>query len=160
MTVIDIIEEDFVNYKKPCMTIMMPRCTFKCNKEYGKTICQNSNLISAPKVRMEIKDIINLYLKNPLSEAVVFQGLEPFDSFYQILEFITRFREVCNDDIVIYTGYNKEEIKWYLFFLKDFNNIIIKYGRFIPDQKKHYDKILGIYLASDNQYAERLKGEN
>jgi len=35
-------------------------------------------------------------------------------------------------------------------------NIIIKYGRFIPDKEKHYDEVLGIYLASDNQYAERI----
>jgi len=43
-----------------------------------------------------------------------------------------------------------------LTFLKDFDNIIIKYGRFIPGQEKHYDEILGVYLASNNQYAERL----
>ena len=41
-------------------------------------------------------------------------------------------------------------------FFKNFDNIIIKYGRFIPGQEKHYDKILGVYLASNNQYAERL----
>ena len=34
--------------------------------------------------------------------------------------------------------------------------IIIKYGRFIPNQQKHYDEILGVYLASDNQYAEKI----
>ena len=156
MKVIDIIEEDFINYKKPCMTIMMPYCTFKCDKECGKQVCQNSDLASAPKIEIETENIIKKYLNNPISEAIVFQGLEPFDSFYQILDFIKKFREVSNDDIVIYTGYNKDEIKWYLTFLKDFDNIIIKYGRFIPGQEKHYDKVLGVYLASDNQYAERL----
>ena len=156
MKVIDIIDEDFINYKKPCMTIMMPYCTFKCDKECGKQVCQNSDLASAPKIEIETENIIKKYLNNPISEAIVFQGLEPFDSFYQILDFIKKFREVSNDDIVIYTGYNKDEIKWYLTFLKDFDNIIIKYGRFIPGQEKHYDKVLGVYLASDNQYAERL----
>ncbi len=156
MKVIDIIDEDFINYKKPCMTIMMPYCTFKCDKECGKQVCQNSDLASAPKIEIETENIIKKYLNNPISEAIVFQGLEPFDSFYQILDFIKKFREVSNDDIVIYTGYNKDEIKWYLTFLKDFDNIIIKYGRFIPGQEKHYDEILGVYLASNNQYAERL----
>ena len=33
-------------------------------------------------------------------------------------------------------------------------NIIIKFGRYIPNQEKHYDDVLGIELASDNQYAE------
>lgn len=156
MKVIDILQTDFVNYKKPCMTIMMPYCTFKCDKECGKQVCQNSGLASAQHIEIDTKKIIDLYLNNPISEAIVFQGLEPFDSFYQVLDFIKKFRDKTNDNIVIYTGYNKDEIKWYLTFLKDFDNIIIKYGRFIPNQEKHFDKTLGVYLSSDNQYAERL----
>ena len=160
MKVIDIIDEDFINYKKPCMTIMMPYCTFKCDKECGKQVCQNSDLASAKKINIPIKEIINRYLNNDISEAIVFQGLEPFDSFYQVLDFIKKFRQAYNDDIVIYTGYNKEEIKWYLTFLKNFDNIIIKYGRFIPNQEQHYDEVLGVNLASNNQYAERLVYDN
>ena len=156
MKIIDIIDEDFVNYKKPCMTIMMPFCTFKCDKECGKQVCQNSDLASAPKIDIPTKKIIQRYLNNPISESVVFQGLEPMDSFYQVINFVKKFREVSSDDIVIYTGYTKKEIQWYLTFFKDFDNIIIKYGRFIPDQKSHFDKVLGVNLASDNQYAERL----
>lgn len=156
MKIIDIIDEDFVNYKKPCMTIMMPFCTFKCDKECGKQVCQNSDLTSAPKIDIPTKKIIQRYLNNPISESVVFQGLEPMDSFYQVINFVKKFREVSSDDIVIYTGYTKKEIQWYLTFFKDFDNIIIKYGRFIPDQKNHFDEVLGVNLASDNQYAERL----
>lgn len=156
MKIIDIIDEDFVNYKKPCMTIMMPFCTFKCDKECGKQVCQNSDLASAPKIDIPTKKIIQRYLNNPISESVVFQGLEPMDSFYQVLNFVKKFREVSSDDIVIYTGYTKKEIQWYLTFFKDFDNIIIKYGRFVPDQKNHFDEVLGVNLASDNQYAERL----
>ena len=156
MKIIDIIDEDFVNYKKPCMTIMMPFCTFKCDKECGKQVCQNSDLASTPKIDIPTKKIIQRYLNNPISESVVFQGLEPMDSFYQVINFVKKFREVSSDDIVIYTGYTKKEIQWYLTFFKDFDNIIIKYGRFIPDQKSHFDEVLGVNLASDNQYAERL----
>ena len=156
MKIIDIIDEDFVNYKKPCMTIMMPFCTFKCDKECGKQVCQNSDLASAPRIDIPTKKIIQRYLNNPISESVVFQGLEPMDSFYQVLNFVKKFREISSDDIVIYTGYTKKEIQWYLTFFKDFDNIIIKYGRFIPDQKSHFDEVLGVNLASDNQYAERL----
>jgi len=36
-------------------------------------------------------------------------------------------------------------------------NIIIKFGRFIPDQKSHMDETLGVELASPNQYALPLK---
>jgi hypothetical protein len=63
MKIIDIIDEDFINYKKPCMTIMMPFCTFKCDKECGKQVCQNSDLASAPKIDIPTKKIIQRYLK-------------------------------------------------------------------------------------------------
>jgi hypothetical protein len=39
---------------------------------------------------------------------------------------------------------------------KQFKNIIIKFGRFVPNQEKHYDEVLGIELASPNQYARRI----
>ena len=38
--------------------------------------------------------------------------------------------------------------------LKKYKNIIIKFGRYIPNRPKKYDNILGIDLVSDNQYAE------
>jgi len=157
MKIKGIIFEDTINYKKISLTIMMPYCSFKCDKEYGSNICQNGALANSPNIEIDPKQIIKkYYLDNYLVDAIVFQGLEPFDSFYQVLDFIKKFREVSNDDIVIYTGYNKEEIKWYLLFLKNFDNIIIKYGRFIPNQEQHYDETLGVNLASNNQYAERL----
>ena len=54
------------------------------------------------------------------------------------------------------TGYYKEEIQDKIEWLKLYEPIIIKYGRFIPNQQPHYDETLGVMLASDNQYAERL----
>jgi len=61
----------------------------------------------------------------------------------------------CDDPIIIYTGYNKNEIQC-LDILNNYNNIIIKYGRYIMGQQPHYDEVLGVKLASDNQYAEKL----
>ena len=34
MKIKGLISEDFVNYKKPAMTIMFPYCTFKCGTDY------------------------------------------------------------------------------------------------------------------------------
>ena len=82
------------------------------------------------------------------------QGLEPIDSWADLQLFIQKFRERSNDDIVIYTGYYKEEIADKINWLKNYDNIVVKFGRFIPGHKKHYDEVLGINLASDNQYAE------
>ena len=152
MKIKGLISEDFVNYKKPAMTIMFPYCTFKCGTEY----CQNSPLSKADNIEMDISDIVIRYLNNPITESVVMQGLEPFDSWNDLIEFVKQLRESTDDDIVIYTGYYKEEIADKISLLSKYKNIIIKYGRYIPDQKKHYDEVLGVYLASENQYAERI----
>ena len=66
------------------------------------------------------------------------------------------FRCYTNDDIVIYTGYTEEEIKEQVGLLSKYTNIIIKFGRFVPDQESHYDDVLGIKLASPNQYARKI----
>ena len=35
-----LVDEDFVNYKKPSMFIGFPNCTWKCEKECGQKMCQ------------------------------------------------------------------------------------------------------------------------
>ena len=152
MKIKGLISEDFVNYKKPAMTIMFPYCTFKCGTEY----CQNSPLSTAEDIEMDISNIVIRYLNNPITESVVMQGLEPFDSWDDLIEFVKQLRESTDDDIVIYTGYNKEEIADKITLLSKYKNIVIKYGRYIPRQEKHYDEVLGVYLASSNQYAEKI----
>ena len=158
MIIKGIIDEDFVNYKKTSMTIMFPHCTFKCGDMY----CQNSDLVNQPDIKIDSYEICRRYLNNDISQAIVLQGMEPFDSWQDLKELVIAFRihYYCFDDIVIYTGYNKDEIKDKVDYLRMFSNIIIKYGRYIPDQKKHYDEVLGVYLASDNQYAEELQLED
>ena len=153
MKIKGLISEDFVNYKKPSMTIMFPHCNgFKCGAEY----CQNSPLAQSDDIEISIQDIVKRYLHNPITEAIVMQGLEPFDSWNDLIEFIDRLRTSTDDDIVIYTGYYKEEIADKIPLLSKYKNIVIKYGRYIPGQEKHYDEVLGVYLASDNQHAERI----
>lgn len=157
MVVKGIIEEDFVNYKNPCMTIEFPTCTFKCDKECGQPVCQNGALANSPDISIDSWKIVDKYITNPITEAIVYQGLEPFDSWDEMLELTDKFRQKTDDDIVIYTGYTKDEVKNETELLKKlYKNIIIKYGRYIPNQDKHYDEILGVELASDNQFAEKI----
>ena len=86
----------------------------------------------------------------------MFGGLEPLDQLQELLNLIGMFRCYTNDDIVIYTGYTEEEIKEQVGLLSQYTNIIIKFGRFVPDQESHYDNVLGIKLASPNQYARKI----
>ncbi len=156
MIIKGLTDEDFVNYKVPSMVIITSFCSFKCDKESGIECCQNSSLAKQKSRDISDEIIIERYIRNPITKAIVMAGLEPFDQFGEVCEFIETFRSKCDDDIVIYTGYNKDEIQSYVSELSKFSNIIIKYGRFIPDQPRHYDEVLGVYLASPNQYAERL----
>lgn len=155
MKIKGLISEDLVNYKKPSMTIIFPYCTFKCGEGY----CQNSELAKAPIIEMNINNLVDRYINNPITEAVVMQGLEPFDSWNDLKSFVHELREYCNDDIVIYTGYNKNEIIEKINELSKYTNIIVKFGRYIPNQKKHFDDLLGVYLASNNQYAEKISND-
>lgn len=158
MKIKNLIDEDFINYKKPSMFIGTSSCDFKCDKEAGCQVCQNSDLAKAPTIEIDDEEIIQRYITNPITEAILFGGLEPFDDFNDLFAFIADFRESSKDDIVIYTGYYPEEIPSYLDLLSaNYKNIIIKFGRFIPNKPHRYDELLGVELPSDNQYAKRLE---
>lgn len=159
MIIKDIIDEDFVNYKFPSMVIEFPYCSMKCDKEFGVTVCQNSSLHKQPNIDVDVDKLIQRYKSNLITRSVVCQGLEPMDSFDELISFISTLRNMgIDDDVVIYTGYTKDELieKKYLEPLMRFENIVVKFGRYVPDNNPHYDDILGVNLISDNQYAERI----
>lgn len=155
MIIKGIIQEDFVNYKEPCMTIEFPYCSWKCEKDCGRAVCHNSQLAQAENYDIPMKDIVKMYLENSISKAICFQGLEPFDS-PRWLELVDLFRQHTDDMIVIYTGYKEIELYTQIELLKQYKNIIVKFGRFIPDIDPCYDKVLGVTLASSNQYAVQI----
>lgn len=157
MKIKGLIDEDFVNYKLPSMFIATSKCSFKCDAECGKAVCQNLPLATAPVIGIGCKELVDRYVSNDISQAVCLGGLEPFDDIDELEAFICEFRSRCNDDIVIYTGYYENEIQPYINKLKaSFKNIVVKFGRYIPDQQPHYDEVLGINLASDNQKGVRI----
>lgn len=158
MKLVNLIQEDFTNYKKPSLFLGFPKCSGKCNKLNGKIVCQNEALRDVEKIEISVEEIIKLYLFNNITKALVCGGLEPFDTPEDLLEIIKAFRKVTQDDIVIYTGFTENEIKNSLIYsnLLQYSNIIIKYGRYLEGQKSHFDEILGVNLASNNQYARLI----
>lgn len=158
MIIKGLIDEDFVNYKVPSMFIITSKCSFKCEKESGVKCCQNSSLAKKRGMAVENEDLIERYVNNPITQAIVFGGLEPFDQFTDVLDIIATLRLTYNndDDVVIYTGYIEEEVEKKIEALSIFDNIIVKFGRYIPGQESHLDEVLGVKLSSPNQYAVRL----
>ena len=140
------------------MFIATTTCDFKCDRDCGRQICQNAELAHQDNIHTGDDYLINRYLKNPISKAIVFGGLEPFDQWQELFTFIQKLRIQygCKDPVVIYTGYTEQEIDGQLHFLMSMPNIIVKFGRFVPDQQPHMDPVLGVNLASDNQYAKQI----
>ena len=89
MKVKNIYYNDFINYGGHCsMTVAMPYCSFKC----GKGLCQNSSLAKSPTIEITCEELINNFLSSEIMDAVVFQGLEPFDSWEDIQCFVEAYR--------------------------------------------------------------------
>ena len=158
LKLLGVICLDAVNYKNISMTLEFPYCTFKCNKGHEEPICQNYALKAAKIHEFSNEELINYFDSLFLVDSIVMQGLEPLDSWDELISFINDFRQKYPDDhdIVIYTGYDEDEIQDKLDILKQYNNIIVKFGRYVPNDEKHYDEVLGVDLESSNQYAKRL----
>lgn len=154
MKIKGLVDEDFVNYRLPSMYVVFPYCSFKCGQW-----CQNANLANVELIDIDPQTLAMRYADNPITRAIVCAGLEPFDSFDDLLEFVDALRRLTADDIVIYTGYVKSEVQEYLNLLKPYRNIIVKFGRYLPPDAhttSRFDEVLGVTLASNNQYAERI----
>ena len=160
MTLKSIVYEDFVNYKEPVMYLGTAYCDGKCCKEANEpfSMCQNNGWRETASVAIADEKIIERYLVNDITNGVCFSGLEPFMQFEEMFNLISklRYEHSCNDVVIIYTGYDREEIADKIKALQMFKNVIVKFGRYIPNAEKHFDEVLGIYLASPNQYAEKI----
>jgi len=154
-----IMDESFQDYKLASMFIATSKCNWKCCTEGGfnKSVCQNSTIARQKDINVSADEIFSRYVSNFITNAIVIGGLEPMLQFDEVYELIKYFRQhEIHDNFVIYTGYYKKEITHSINKLLEFDNIIIKFGRYIPNQESHYDEVLGIKLASDNQYAEKI----
>lgn len=154
-----LVDEDFINYKRPSMYIATCFCDWKCCNDLNLdvSICQNSKLAESEIKSIPIKHLFDRYMKNPITKSIVFGGLEPLIQMDELLVFIEYFRNHgCYDDIIIYSGYDEYEIPIQIAELSRFENIIVKFGRYIPDSRPIFDKVLGKELVSENQYAKRI----
>ena len=160
MRVKTIVDEDFVNYNKPSMFIGTISCNGKCCIEGGfpLSVCQNDGWRGCAPIDITDEVIIKRYIQNPITHAIVFGGLEPIEQYDEVISLVKTLREDfdCHDDVVIYTGYYPEEISIILAMIEKYDNIVVKFGRYIPNMKSRFDEVLGVELASDNQYAVRI----
>lgn len=151
--------DDYVQYKKSSMVVGCYKCDFKCCKDSGMpiSVCQNQQIYNQKNIDVSEKELFEIYNENTLVKSVVFSGFEPMLQFEDVISVLKYFRENgCEDDFVIYTGYYPKEISTQLDEFKKYKNVYFKFGRYIPNNEKHFDNVLGVYLASDNQYGEKI----
>lgn len=160
MRVKTIVDEDFVNYRKPSMFIGTISCGGKCCLEGGfpLSVCQNDGWRGSAPIDIQDEVIVKRYLQNKITHSIVLGGLEPMEQSDEVLALIKTLREDfdCHDDVVIYTGYYPDEVTAILDKLQAFDNIVVKFGRYVLNMKSRFDDVLGVNLASDNQYAVRI----
>lgn len=155
MLIKQIIDEDFVNYKKPSMFLCACRCDHKCciEQDLPLNTCQNLHLLELEDICMDDWSIYQRYIANPITSAIVVGGLEPMLQPDELYKLIKTFRDNgCEDEFVIYTGYTYDEIQDSCNEICQLGHIVWKFGRFIPNDKPRKDPILGVVLASSNQY--------
>lgn len=160
MIIKGVLDEDFVNYKKTSMFICTAQCGGKCciEAKVPMSICQNNKIRALTNILMPDIEICKRYLGNQITSAVVIGGLEPMEQKDEVLSLIKTLRIdfMCADDVVIYTGYYPHEVEDFITSASQFDNIIMKFGRFVPDRPHRFDEILGVTLASDNQWAVKI----
>jgi len=159
MRIRTVMDENYQDYKKPSMLIATAFCDWKCciEGEFDMEICQNYHLAKGKIVDISNEKLFNRYKANKLTSAIILGGLEPFMQFKEIYDFIKYVRDNnCNDDIIIYTGYNYDEIHKKIEILRSYKNLIVKFGRYKINGRKKYDEMLGVELVSENQYAAKI----
>lgn len=154
-----VVAEDFCNYKLPSMFLITCFCDWKCCTEgkFDISVCQNSSLKEYPIKEYPFILLYKFYKSNPITKAIIVGGLEPLLQSEELYNLISFFREKgCNDKFLIYTGYTEEEVTSDARYSKllTLSNITFKFGRFKLDDKSRFDEVLGIELASQNQYGK------
>lgn len=152
----------FSDYKKISLYIPTIKCSFKCVEDAFKeghvVHCQNYDIYNKKEfLNLSNEEIIKKYIdSNPLIESIIFSGMDPIDDFDDVYDLIVDIRKKYFMDIVIYTGYYKEEIQDKVDILNKIKNIVMKFGRFKPYLNSKYDRLGGVKLISENQYFERI----
>lgn len=159
-TLLDV-EDNYQDYKKPSVKIITHICDFKCCTEQGLdvSVCANHPYAGNPPKKVPNESILGFFEHNrSICRSIVFGGLEPLKQTSELYHLCKYLRENgIDEEIVIYTGYYPEELNPHdMLLIISLKNIIIKFGRYIPNASPRFDEVLGVELISDNQYAVKF----
>ena len=147
-----IIDESFGDYKLCSMLLIADKCTWKCEG------CQNKHLSQLPSQNFPDEEILKRFRNNPLTEAIVIGGLEPFEQLNELVIFIGEaIKAELDVPIVIYTGFEIDDFDLYWSGFepaaKTYKGpVIVKFGRYVANSESIFNEDLGVTLISKNQY--------
>lgn len=145
--------EVFQDYKDSAILFSAIDCDWKCCREYGQSICQNQKMHGQREVILPFSRVLET-ICNSYTDAVIFGGLEPMlqaDELVQCIEYLRQ--QGMSRPIIIYTGYYPHEINTDTLIRLANCHVIMKFGRYDPSYEPKFDDILGITLASGNQFS-------
>ena len=153
----DVVEV-FQDYKKSALLFSCCFCDWKCCKEAGIpiSVCQNQSICSQRTITLSFESVLRM-VNNSITDAIIFGGLEPFEQIDEVVRCIEYLRfNFVSKPVIIYTGFYPEEINENTLDRLSLSHVILKCGRYIPNLPPVYDEVLGITLASNNQYGVQL----
>lgn len=143
-------KEVYNDFKEVGILLASPVCYNNCKN------CQNEHLKNKKPVVYCVEELINEIKNNKFVKSVIFGGLDCFDSFDETFNFISKFRKVSKEDVVLYTGKTEDCLHEKLKLLKQFENIYVKFGEYIENSNSIFDEVGGIWLSSSNQYFKKI----
>ena len=123
-------------------------CNLQCKD------CLNEHLKKEKPNLMTVDNIFKEVSKYPLTQGIIFGGLEWSEQPEDLIELVKYFT-LKNYKIIIYTGLTKDKFNercQNLFFIDFKNDFYIKYGKYNNSLKTDENIHFGINLASKNQY--------
>ena len=122
----DVIDEDFINYKKPNMFVATSTCTFKCEKEDCNVHCQNSKIVKQKTIKENLNVRQLEALVQRLNENVP-RETKKIDKDIFTLEKESELRELFGTAVKITKNNEKEKGKIEIeFYSKDDLERILK----------------------------------
>jgi pyruvate-formate lyase-activating enzyme len=128
-------------------------CAVSCS--IGCKDCFNESVKQEPNRCSYIPNILDEIQANPFNEGVILAGLE-WSS--QPKELIALVKEATKRHlpIIIYTGYTSDQFIRRVPRIKEFPNVLIKYGSFNQNLRSFEHKEYGVNLASTNQHIQKI----
>jgi len=128
-------------------------CALDCN--IGCKGCFNQSLKEAPIFYKKADEIMDEIMSNPFNEGVILAGLEWSLQPTELLALV-KSATVRNMPVIVYTGHDINTFLRRVPLIKQFTEVLVKYGAYDESKLSLTHEAYGIKLASTNQHIDSI----